>query len=258
MSLLAVEGLTRRFGGLLALDDVGFSVEEGSLSAVIGPNGAGKTTLFNLISGFLAPTRGRVVLGGHDLTGLSPHRVAGLGLVRTFQLVRPFPAMSVAENVRVGAHLRTAGGLWAALLGCPGQERRVAAEAQALLDRVGLGALADRPPASLGYGQLRLLEIARALAARPRLLLLDEPAAGLNHVETDRLGALIRELHRDGMTVLLIEHDMRLVMGIAEHIVVLDFGRRIAEGAPAAVARDPAVLAAYLGTTVDGSESQDA
>lgn len=254
MSLLAVEGLTRRFGGLLALDEVGFSVPEGSLSAVIGPNGAGKTTLFNLISGFLAPTRGRVVLGGQDLNGLPPHRVAALGLVRTFQLVRPFPAMSVAENVRVGAHLRTAGGLWAALLGRPAQERRVAADAHALLDRMGLGSLADRPPASLGYGQLRLLEIARALAARPRLLLLDEPAAGLNHVETDRLGALIRELHRDGMTVLLIEHDMRLVMDIAERIVVLDFGRKIAEGTPETMTRDPAVLAAYLGVPDEAGE----
>ncbi len=249
MSLLAVEGLTKRFGGLLALDAVEFSVAAGSLSAVIGPNGAGKTTLFNLISGFLPPTGGRVVLAGRDLDGLAPHRVAALGLVRTFQLVRPFPAMSVAENVRVGTHLHTTGGLWAALLGQPRQERRVAADAQAALDRVGLGALADRPSASLGYGQLRLLEIARALAARPRLLLLDEPAAGLNHIETDRLGALIRELHREGMTVLLIEHDMRLVMDIAEQIIVLDFGRKIAEGTPATVTRDPAVLTAYLGTT---------
>ena len=247
MSLLRVEGLTKRYGGLIALNDVSFAIEAGSLSAVIGPNGAGKTTLFSLISGFVPPSEGRVMLGGQDLAGLAPHQVAALGLLRTFQLVRPFTAMSIAENVRVGTHLRTKGGVFAALLGQPAQERRVAARALELLDRVGLGGLAEQPPASLGYGQLRLLEIARALACEPRLLLLDEPAAGLNHVETDRLGALIRSLHAEGMTILLIEHDMRLVMDIAEHVVVLDFGRKIAEGDAAAVANDPAVRDAYLG-----------
>ncbi len=247
MSLLQVERLTRRFGGLIALDDVSFSVPSGSLSAVIGPNGAGKTTLFNLISGFIPPSEGCVRFDGHDFAGLKPHQVAARGLVRTFQLVRPFPAMSIAENVRVGTHLRTKGGVLAALLGQPAQERRVADRALQLLDRVGLASVADQAPSSLGYGQLRLLEIARALATQPKLLLLDEPAAGLNHVETDRLGLLLRALHADGLTILLIEHDMRLVMDLAEYVVVLDFGRKIAEGPADAVARDPAVLDAYLG-----------
>jgi branched-chain amino acid transport system ATP-binding protein len=251
MTLLRVDRLTRRFGGILALNEVGFAIEQGSLAAVIGPNGAGKTTLFNIISGFADPTEGSVTFDGQDLAGLKPHRVAALGMARTFQLVRPFPAMSVAENVRVGMHLRTRGGMLMALLGQRAQERQVAERAIGLLDRVGLAGVADQSPGTLGYGQLRLLEIARALATEPRLLLLDEPAAGLNHVETDRLGALIRSLHADGMTILLIEHDMRLVMDLAQHVIVLDFGRKIADGPPDAVARDPAVLHAYLGG-VDG------
>jgi len=249
MSLLEVRGLTRRFGGIVALEAVDFAVEQGSISAVIGPNGAGKTTLFNVASGFMAPSSGEVVFEERSIAGLKPHRVAASGLVRTFQLVRPFPAMTVAENVRVGAHLRTRGGALAALFGQRRQEREVRAGALALLDRVGLAEAAERPPASLGYGQLRLLEIARALAAGPRLLLLDEPAAGLNHLETDRLAALIRSLQAEGITVLLIEHDMRLVMNLAQHVIVLDFGRKIAEGPPDVVSRDPAVLDAYLGGT---------
>jgi len=247
MSLLRVENLTRCFGGLVAVNDVTFGVAEGSITAVIGPNGAGKTTLFNMISGFMPPSAGRVMFGAESLAGLLAHQVAARGVVRTFQLVRPFPAMSIAENVCVGAHLRSKGGVLSALLGQADQERRIAAEARCLLDRVGLSGLGDRLPASLGYGQLRLLEIARAMAARPRLLLLDEPAAGLNHVETDRLAGLVRSLHADGMTVLLIEHDMRLVMDLAQHVIVLDFGRKIAEGPPATMANDKAVLDAYLG-----------
>ena len=247
MSLLAVHGLTKRFGGLVALDGASFSVEQGGITAVIGPNGAGKTTLFNALSGFIPPSEGRILFDGQDLAGLPPHHVAARGLVRTFQLVRPFPAMTIAENVRVGTYLHTRGGAFAALFGQSRQEQLVHDEALALLSRVGLEHTAARHPASLGYGQLRLLEIARALAAAPRLLLLDEPAAGLNPLETDQLAALIRSLQADGVTVLLIEHDMRLVMNLADHVVVLNFGRTIADGPPVAVAADPAVLEAYLG-----------
>ncbi len=247
MSLLVVHGLTKRFGGLVALEGVSFAVEQGGITAVIGPNGAGKTTLFNALSGFIPPSGGRILFDKQDLAGLPPHRVAARGLLRTFQLVRPFPAMTIAENVRAGTYLHTRGGALAALFGQPRQERRVHDQALALLDRVGLAEAGARLPASLGYGQLRLLEIARALAAKPRLLLLDEPAAGLNPLETDRLASLIRSLQADGVTVLLIEHDMRLVMNLADHVVVLNFGRTIADGAPEAVAADPAVLEAYLG-----------
>jgi branched-chain amino acid transport system ATP-binding protein len=250
MTLLAVEGLTRRFGGLRAVDDVSFSLAAGGVGAVIGPNGAGKTTLFNLIAGALAPTSGRVVFDGQVLTGLPPPRVAARGLIRTFQLVRLFDGMSAEENVRVGCHLWLRGGVWAAILrpaGIRAGEAEAAREARRLLDLVGLGGRAEVRAGALTYGEQRLLEIARALAARPKLLLLDEPAAGLDRRETASLGATIAAITASGVTVLLIEHDMRLVMDVAQHVVVLDFGRKIAEGAPAAMARDPAVLEAYLG-----------
>jgi branched-chain amino acid transport system ATP-binding protein len=250
MSLLRLENVTQRFGGLLALDAVSLEVAAGGVTAVIGPNGAGKTTLFNAISGFRAPSEGRVKFGGEDITGLRPELVALRGLVRTFQLVQLFETLTVLENVKVGRHLATSGGLLSALmpLRAHGIEAQVEETSRALLRKVGLEDQAQTLASSLPYGQKRLLEIARALAAEPKLLLLDEPAAGLNRGETARLADLIREIAREGVTVLLIEHDMSFVMNVADHVAVLDFGKLIAQGAPAEVQKNKDVIAAYLGT----------
>ena len=250
MTLLSLQGVTRRFGGLVAVDAIDLEVADGGVTAVIGPNGAGKTTLFNLISGFQAPNAGRIVFDGEDITARPPEAIAAAGLVRTFQLVQLFQNLSVLENVKVGCHLHTKGGVLAALLRTRSTrqaEREVEARARELLDFVGLEGAAEMEASALAYGQQRLLEIARALAAKPKLLLLDEPAAGLSADESRRLSAAIRAIAGRGTTVLLIEHDMKLVMNTADTVAVLDFGRKIAEGAPAAVREDPAVIAAYLG-----------
>jgi branched-chain amino acid transport system ATP-binding protein len=251
MALLAVRNLTKRFAGLTANSEINLEIPEGCLFAVIGPNGAGKTTFFNMVSGFLAPTEGTIEFAGEDITNLRQDKIAAKGLVRTFQLVQLFKNMTVAENVEVGFHLATKGGVAAALSRLSWfrrQEADVHAKARELLAFVGLAGQADQDAELLPYGQQRLLEVARALAAKPRLLLLDEPAAGLNAHETDALAAIIQELNRKGTTVLLIEHDMALVTRIAQRIAVLDFGCKITEGTPDEIKRHPDVIAAYLGT----------
>ncbi|MCV2445847.1 ABC transporter ATP-binding protein [Paracoccus sp. DMF] len=251
MSLLETQGLGISFGGLKAVQDVSFKVEPGEIVSVIGPNGAGKTTLFNMISGVYQPGAGRVVLDGQDVTGMEPFRLAARGMSRTFQNLQIFQNMTVLENAASGFHLRERGPVLADLLNLPGARRRArAAEAgaRALLARVGLERAADRQAGNLSYGSLKRLEIARALALQPKVLLLDEPAAGCNAVETEEIDRLIAEVAASGTAILLVEHDMKMVMRISNHIVVLDHGEKIAEGAPLEVSRNPAVIAAYLGT----------
>jgi branched-chain amino acid transport system ATP-binding protein len=249
-SLLEVRNLRKDFGGLMAVLDVSFRVEPGEILAIIGPNGAGKTTIFNLISGVLPPTGGEIRFVGRPVHGLKPHLITALGLARTFQSVRLFGNMTVAENVMVGRHAKSSYGLLGAALRVPGarrEERMIRKHAVEQLARVGLEAKAEENALSLPFGQQRLLEIARALATEPRLLLLDEPGSGLSGAEKDGLEGLIRSIRDGGVTVLLVEHDMRLVMDIADRIIVLEYGQKIAEGTPSQVQADARVIAAYLG-----------
>jgi len=251
MTSLAAEEVGIEFGGVKAVDGVSFGADDAGVTAIIGPNGAGKTTLFNILSGIYRPGRGRVRLFGEDVTGLPPHRLAARGLSRTFQNLQVFFQMTALENVMVGAHLCEEHSAWRHLLPLPGvfgEERRKRDAARAELAHVGLEDVADRPAGSLPYGALKRLEIARALAGRPRVLLLDEPAAGCNAVETEQLSALIRRLAAEGLAIVLVEHDMAMVMSLSDHVIVLDQGRVIAEGRPEAVRADPKVRAAYLGT----------
>ncbi|MGO4449926.1 ABC transporter ATP-binding protein [Phyllobacterium sp. TAF24] len=260
MSLLQIEGLGIDFGGLRAVNDVGFSLKPGEIVSVIGPNGAGKTTLFNMISGIYAPSRGRVVLDGEDVTRLPPHLLARRGLSRTFQNLQIFQSMTVLENAVAGHHLHDRGSVFADLLALPASRRRTRASeasARALLDRVGLGRACQQEAGSLSYGALKRLEIARALALKPRVLLLDEPAAGCNAVETEEIDHLIAQVADEGVSILLVEHDMKMVMRISNHIVVLDHGEKIAEGEPAAISRNARVIEAYLGAQATEVQNAD-
>ncbi len=250
MTLLSVRGVSKSFGGLQAVDDVSFDVRRGAVKALIGPNGAGKTTLFHVISGFLRPDRGTVRFDGREVVGLAPHRIAACGMARTFQQIRLFPRMTVLENVLVGRHLHSRGGFLACMLHPPflRREERAAREtAREILSFLDLGGLADVEAVRLAYGQQRMVELGRALACEPKVLLLDEPAAGLNIRETAEIGTLIGKIRERDVTVLLVEHDMSLVMDVSDEIVVLNYGRKIAEDEARAIQKDAEVIRVYLG-----------
>ncbi len=250
--MLTIQNLSKTFGGVKAVQDVSITIKAGTIHAVIGPNGAGKTTLFNLVTGIYTPSSGAILFRDEDVAGMSPDQLACRGMSRTFQNLQVCMNMSAIENVMVGAHLRLNQSLIAGMLRLPSVRRADALcrdEAAALMDFVGVGSYVGATANQMSYGALKRLEIARALAAHPKILLLDEPAAGLNHTETGEIEALIHKVAQSGVTVVLVEHDMKLVMNLSDIITVLDYGKKLAEGSPAEVRANPDVVAAYLGAT---------
>jgi branched-chain amino acid transport system ATP-binding protein len=248
--ILSVEGLSKRFGGLQAVNDVSFSVAPGAIKALIGPNGAGKTTLFNLISGTIPPDKGVITFNGEPVQGLSPNQMACKGMARTFQHIRLFPKMSVIENIMIGRHIHSRAGFVAGMLNLPfswSEEKKIRSKCLEIMDFLCIADLAECEATSLSYGQQRTVELGRALACEPKLLLLDEPAAGLNMRETEELGALISRIRTTGITVLIVEHDMSLVMDISDEIIVLSYGKKIADDSPLAIQQNGEVIKVYLG-----------